>query len=217
MIKTTRKRVSHRPRGQVMHDVLHTEIEICRGLPSMRTPRAGSVIFEAIRAVRSRFFFRVVQFSILGNHIHFIVEAANPSELAKGMKSLGVRIARGLNKLWGRKGRVWADRYWSRVVRKVHELRRLIRYVLQNARRHGVPVPDDRPDAYSSGPWFESWLGHEGRTFSEAPSPVERANTMAHECAARFQIGLTECPRPAPPLKDPRKRRRLYRLAPTAT
>jgi hypothetical protein len=44
--------------------------------------------------------------------------------------------------LWGREGVVFPDRYFHRVVRKVHELRRLVRYVLQNARRHGARVPE---------------------------------------------------------------------------
>lgn len=216
MIKTTWKRVSHRPRGQIIHDVLHVSMELCRGLPSMRTPRARSVIVQAIANQRGRFEFRIVEFAIIDNHMHLIVEAASPRELGRAMKGLAVRMARGLNKLWGRTGRVFADRYWSRVVRKVGELRRLVRYVLQNARRHGIRVPDDWPDVYSSGLWFRHWQGHHGRTFSKEPPPTQPASRMELECAQRFAIELTERPTPAPPLKDPRKRRRLYRLKPTA-
>jgi len=212
MLKTTRRRVPHRRRTGIKHDALHVSVKIERGLPSMRTPRARAIIVDALREQRGRFGFRVVQYSILSNHIHMVAEAASAEELGKAMKGLSVRIAKGLNKLWERAGTVFPERYYSRVVRKVHELRRLIRYVLQNARRHGVPVPNDRPDEYSSGPWFWHWEGHRGRTFSAAPSPVEAADGMALAHALTFGIGLTERPTPAPPLRDPRRRRRLSTL-----
>jgi REP element-mobilizing transposase RayT len=212
VIKTTRLRVAHRTRDGIMHDALHLAMHAAGGLPSMRTPKARAVIVEAIRAQRGRFGFHVVQFAILSNHIHLIAEASTAKELGRGMKGLQVRISKGLNKLWEREGVVFPDRYFHRVVRKVHELRRLVRYVLQNARRHGVRVPDDRPDEYSSGMWFESWIGHLGRTFSSEPSPLERASRMELSCATGFVLELTERPTPAPPLRDPRRRRRLATL-----
>ena len=130
--------------------------------------------------------------------MHLIVEAADAEELAAAMKGLSVRIARGLNKLWERTGQVFADRYWSRIVRKVYELRRLVRYVMQNARRHGVRLPADRPDEYSSGLWFEFWEGHLGQTFSKEPCPTERPSDMALQRARGFVVELAETPRPTP-------------------
>jgi REP element-mobilizing transposase RayT len=212
MIKTTRRRVAHRKRNGIQHDAVHVNVKIAPGLPSMRTREARAVIVGAIRKQRGLFDFRVIEFAILSNHMHLIAEAASASELGRAMKGLGVRIARGLNKLWGRAGTVVPDRYHHRVVRKLHELRRLVRYVLQNARRHGVRVPNDRPDEYSSGPWFEHWHDHVGRTFSTEPRPVERPGGMALQCAHRFGIELTERPTPAPPLPYQRRGRRLSRL-----
>jgi len=198
MSKVERKRVAHRKREKVMHNVVHVGMRIEQGLPSMRTRGALEVIHEAFRAQRSRFEFRIVEFAILSNHMHLVVEAKDSEELAAAMKGLAVRIARGLNNLWERAGQVFADRYWSRVVRKVHELRRLVCYVMQNARRHGVRIPSGRPDEFSSGPWFQHWRDHEGRTFSSEPPPTERASDMALQCARRFVLELDETPNPRP-------------------
>ena len=198
MSKAGRKRVAHRKREKVMHNVFHVGMRILSGLPSMRTKGARRVILGAFRSQRSQFEFRIVEFAILSNHMHLVVEARDAEELAAAMKGLAVRIARGLNKLWERAGQVFADRYWSRVVRKVNELRRLVRYVMQNARRHGVRIPSDRPDEYSSGPWFDHWRDHEGRTFSSEPPPTERPSDMALACARRFVLELDETPTPTP-------------------
>ena len=67
-----------------------------------------------------------------------------------------MRMARGLNRLWGRKGKVFADRYHDRVLRTPREVRNVLRYVLNNVRKHQWPR-HGKPDAFSSGPWFDGW------------------------------------------------------------
>ena len=62
----------------------------------------------------------------------------NQARLEVGMQGLAIRIARGLNRLWGRKGKVFADRYHDRVLRTPREVRNALAYVLNNARRHAV-------------------------------------------------------------------------------
>ena len=50
----------------------------------------------------------------------------------RGMTGLSVRISRGMNKLWGREGSVFADRFHSRVLRSPTEVRVALRYVFSN-------------------------------------------------------------------------------------
>ena len=70
-----------------------------------------------------------------------------------------------------------------------------MRYVIQNGRKHGVPLPKDQPDPCSSGPWYEYWQGREGRPFRTDDCPVAKPRTMYVEMAcARFPIGLDELP-----------------------
>ena len=195
-VSRKRSRVPHRRRGKIDHVPVHVTVRLREGLPSLRAREEYARVLESLRAFRGRFDCRVIAYSVLSNHVHLVLEPRNGHELARAVKGLLVRAARALNKLWRRAGSVWADRYHHRVVRKVHELRRLLRYVLNNARKHGVPLPAGRPDPYSSGPWFRSWIGHEGRTFSRAPSPVEVPQTMALGVAWRFLLGLDEVPGP---------------------
>jgi len=44
-----------------------------------------------------RFGYRLVHFSVQGNHIHLIVEAPDAVSLGRAMKGLEVRMARALN------------------------------------------------------------------------------------------------------------------------
>src|SRR5262249_59821960 len=108
--------------------------------------RAFNPIGTAIRFAAQRFDMRLCEFSVQGNHIHLIVDAADQAALSRGMKGLGVRLARGLNKMMnGRRGRVFADRYHAHVLRTPTEVRRAVHYVRHNHRRHA----SDRGDSIS--------------------------------------------------------------------
>ena len=107
--------------------------------------------------------FRVVHYSIQDNHAHFLVEAQGKVCLANGMKSLGARFARCVNRVFGRAGRVLADRFHHVVKRTPTEVRRALAYVLLNVRKHFRErrrrVPPVVLDGASSGLWFDGWKG----------------------------------------------------------
>jgi hypothetical protein len=61
--------------------------------------------------------FPLVHYSVQGNHVHLLVEANDEKALSKGMNGLGTRIARRLNRVMGRKGKVLDDRYHGHILR----------------------------------------------------------------------------------------------------
>ncbi len=105
---------------------------------NLRSERSYRVIDESIRCVRGATGFQVVHFTVLGNHLHLIVEADGPGLLAGGMRSISVRLARGLNRMMGRRGPVLEDRYHAHVLRTPAEVRNAVRYVLGNFESHAV-------------------------------------------------------------------------------
>jgi REP element-mobilizing transposase RayT len=119
--------------------------------------------------------FRLVHYSLQGNHAHLIVEATNRVELGRGMKAISSRLARAVNRIFERSGPVLADRYHVRVLRTPREVRNAIAYVLFNARKHAARAGRTlsrafRIDPASSGRWFEGWTRPAGRP--DALSPV---------------------------------------------
>ena len=95
---------------------------------------------------------RLVHFTVLGNHLHLIVEADGSGALATGMQGLNVRLAKALNGVLGRKGRVFADHYHGRLLLSPTEVRNALDYVKNNAQHHygenGVdPFSSAAPDA----------------------------------------------------------------------
>jgi putative transposase len=172
-IARRRRPVAHRVRPEHTERFpVHVTLRARAGLPSLR----GARCFEGIRAAvasSSREHFRVIHFSVQHDHNHSIVEASDRRTLSLGIRGLVVRVARAVNRVFGRHGPVWGDRYHSREVRNPRETRGALLYVLQNWRKHirGATGVDNR----SSAPWFDGWANPGPR--SAAPSPVAPART----------------------------------------
>jgi REP element-mobilizing transposase RayT len=177
--KGARAGIPHRSRAaHVRSDPVQTTTRLKSGLPSLRHAREFAVVRRAIAAASAQPEFRVVHHSIQTNHLHLIVEAEDRGALSMGMRALLVRIARGLNRLWGRRGSIFADRFHARALRTPAEVRNSLVYVLQNARKHGIATGG--PDPYSSGPWFDGW-----RELPGLPEALERQR-------ARIEAGIVE-------------------------
>ena len=140
----------------------HVTLRAVEGLPSLRTVRIVREIERTFARGCARSGFRLVHYSLQGNHAHLIVEAQDPDTLGRGMIALGTRLARAVNRVAGRSGRVLADRYHVRLLPTPREVRNALRYVLLNARRHSSTARSTskqaaRLDPASSGRWFDGW------------------------------------------------------------
>jgi hypothetical protein len=136
-----KKRIPHGRREAIAARVpAHVTVRIEKGLPTLRTRRAFTAVARAFWGAQGKFGMRLVHFSVQSNHLHLIVEGVNGA----AMKGLGVRIARGLNRLAGRTGRVVEDHYHSHALRTPAEVRNAVHYVLRNHEKHtGVPGVDE--------------------------------------------------------------------------
>jgi REP element-mobilizing transposase RayT len=187
-----RARPEHKPRFPV-----HVTLRGRRGLPSFRSER----LFEGIRkaiAAASRGSFQVVHFSVQSDHLHLLVEAEDTVTLSSGAQGLAVRAARAINKVIGRQGAVWGDRYHARALSTPREVRHGLVYVLMNVKKH-------RPgwqglDPRSSAAWFDGF--HDSQLAPDPhPPPVKPARTWLATRGWRFHglISVRETPRVSPP------------------
>jgi REP element-mobilizing transposase RayT len=132
--------VAHRPRETFARRLpVHVTMRMARGVWNLRSRRSFRVIARSLaRGGADRFGVRVVQFSVQGNHIHWLVEAPDGGALARAMKGLAIRIAKGMNRLMDRRGAVIADRFHAQTKKTPTEVRRAIGYLRDNARRHAA-------------------------------------------------------------------------------
>jgi len=134
---------------------LHVTLRVQPGVGYLRKQRPTGAIESALRAARERLGMRVVHYSIQGTHLHLLVEAEGKSALSKAMQGVVSRIAKRLNALCARRGKVFVDRYHAVILRSPRQVANARRYVLENHRHH-----------------TREWLPPHWRPLSTAKSPL---------------------------------------------
>ncbi|HEY8944548.1 MAG TPA: hypothetical protein VIM73_09805 [Polyangiaceae bacterium] len=181
-----RARPAHRP-GEPVHIILRA------GFSQLRSQYVFPTVRACIARTRRRRSgtFRIVHFSVQHNHVHLIVEANDRAALLAGIKGLSVSIARSVNQLLFRRGRLFEDRWFGRALRTPRAVRHAIVYVLANARKHGnCATHSPAIDPLSSASYFDGFAELSGtpwveldrrsiRRLSQSPSerPVVRPRT----------------------------------------
>jgi len=160
--------VSHRRRPLLASRFpVHVSLKVRAGLPNLRGPKLRRVVLKCLRRGQKRKGFRLVHFSIQGRHVHIVAEAVDARALARGIQGLSVRLARRINQALGTKGKVFADRYYVRVLKTPTETRNAVCYVINNLRKHeaqyGRKLAWGFIDPLSSGPHFDGWKDAEPR------------------------------------------------------
>jgi REP element-mobilizing transposase RayT len=151
----TRER--HRP-----YEPVHVTVRAVRSAPNLRS----QVVFAALRAIFARSStkgFRLLHFSVQGNHMHLIAEADDGIAFARGVQRLLSRAAMAINALARRSGSVWRDRHHREPLTTPSQVRNTYAYVLFNDRKHEMAGgwPSDATlatlDDCSSAQWFRDW------------------------------------------------------------
>jgi REP element-mobilizing transposase RayT len=106
---------------------VHAILKAREDVPPLRSREISGAVRAALLAGAERAGFRLVDFSLQGDHLHLIVEAKDARTLSRGMQGLAVRIARAVNRAAGRRGKVFADHYSARELRTPAEVRRALR------------------------------------------------------------------------------------------
>ena len=150
-LSTSTGRVPHRKRPTIkMALAAHVTWKVVPGLRGLRFPEMMRVLERCFREGKERFGFKLATYTVLSNHLHLIVTAPDDKSLRAGLQGLGIRMARAINRVLGRSGKVFRDRFHARPLADQRSVKWAVRYALLNARKHGIPLPRRAWDPYSS-------------------------------------------------------------------
>jgi REP element-mobilizing transposase RayT len=185
---------------------IHVTVRVRPEVAALRSRTLYPLVWRALCAAARGRGFRIVHFSVLSNHIHLMVEAADAAALARGMQRFSIRVAMGINHHLARRGGVLADRYHAVILRSPRQVRHALAYVLQNAKHHarqtGALAWLDRRwvDPCSSAMYFDGWTEASRSALPPParPPPVAPAETWLLSQGWRMHglIDLAEVPGP---------------------
>lgn len=136
-------RASHMCREKIdSRKPVHITLRLRQGMPNLRRSEFLEIFAAAVR-LSQRFGITVNHFTILGNHIHLIVEATDNKSLSRGLQSLKISLAKGIKRFarlqlkQSIKGSIFDGRYHMHVLSAPTEYKNALEYVLKNESRHG--------------------------------------------------------------------------------
>ena len=110
--------VSHLTRPKLANRYpVHVTLRVLPHVWNLRARRCFKPLQRCFFAGKARFGFRLVEFTVLRDHIHLVAEANDARALSRGMQGLNIRMAKALNRVMQRRGSVFADRYHARILR----------------------------------------------------------------------------------------------------
>jgi len=150
-----RRRVRFRGRRAV-----HVTVRVCGGVPSIRhAPLMRRIRASLLAVKKARRDFGVIHYSVQHDHIHLIVEAQDHEALGRGMKAVGIRVAKAVQAVFGVKGQVFETGHHAQHLMNDLQIYNALRYVLLNTRKHTRGRSRPQVDFFSSMRWFEGFAG----------------------------------------------------------
>jgi putative transposase len=110
----------------------------------LRDPKAASLVEENWLHFDGQDY-RALAWVVMPNHVHLLVEIWQKpmSELLLGWKGY---TARRINRVLGRRGKLWQDDYWDRYIRDEAHYRKVAHYIEWNPVKAGlVKTPEQWP------------------------------------------------------------------------
>jgi REP element-mobilizing transposase RayT len=150
---------------------LHVTLRRVAMGPWFRAERVHLAIVAQLANAKRRGI-RVLHYSVQDDHLHLMVEGGDRADLAKKLRFLISRIALAVNRVAGRRGSLFRDRYHRRDLASPRQVRNVIRYILFNTRKHADGY--ESLDRMSSAPWFDRWDPE------NAPDPELVAQARVH-------------------------------------
>lgn len=96
-------------------------------------PDRAKVLFEEVLLrARQRFTFKIDNFVIMDNHFHMIIKPGEHENLSRIMQWILSVYAMSYNRLTGRSGHFWGDRFFSRILVSLEQYLKVFKYIDEN-------------------------------------------------------------------------------------
>jgi len=95
------------------------------------------IFFQALKQTHEKYNILIHHVVLMSNHYH-IIATATEENLHRAMQFLNSRIAVRYNKLVGRSGHLWGDRYASCIIDTDDYYLACVRYIYRNPKRAGM-------------------------------------------------------------------------------
>jgi putative transposase len=101
-------------------------------------PRFKKLLLFFIKKAKLKFNFQLLDFCIMGNHVHLSIKPGKDGNLSQIMQWIKCNFAKAWNKANGRTGHVWGERFYSRIISGITDFLRVREYIAENPVKAGL-------------------------------------------------------------------------------
>jgi putative transposase len=110
----------------------HVTSQIDHGAMALAGAEVKNMFLDFIEKAKKKFGFKLWNFTVMDNHIHFLIKPGKSGSLSKIMQWLKCNFAKKWNKEHNTKGHVWGERFFSRIIRDEQDFTRTSGYIDEN-------------------------------------------------------------------------------------
>lgn len=137
----------------------HVSARINRKEMILDAPRMKLLFLEVVSRAKTKYKFEIENFTIMGNHFHFIIKPGHAVSLSRIMQWILSVFAQTFNRMHDLTGHVWGERFFSRIIANLREYTGIFDYIDNNPVRAGLVV---RADLWEYGGLFFRRTGTKG-------------------------------------------------------
>lgn len=152
------------PRKLAVNARYHVSARINRREMILDSTQMKRLFLDIVARAKQRYKFDIENFTILGNHFHFIIRPASTVSLSRIMQWILSVFAQAYNRLRGITGHVWGERFFSKIIQSLSEFLAISDYIDNNPVKAGLVK---RADLWDSG-----GMSHRRRGINRLVAPL---------------------------------------------
>jgi putative transposase len=90
------------------------------------------MFLDLLQIAKKKFPFKLWNFTVMDNHIHFLIRPDDGISLSKIMQWIKCNFAKKWNKKHHTKGHLWGERFFSRIIRDERDFTEVSEYIDNN-------------------------------------------------------------------------------------
>jgi REP element-mobilizing transposase RayT len=91
-----------------------------------------TLFYDIIKRCKKKYSFFFENFDIMGNHVHFMITPGENASLPRIMQWVNSVFAKTYNKKMGISGRLWKERYFSKIIETKQQFVNTFEYIVKN-------------------------------------------------------------------------------------
>jgi putative transposase len=107
----------------------HVTSQIDHGVMALESAEVKRVFLDFVKKAKKKFGFKLWNFAVMGNHIHFLIKPGKNASLSKIMQWIKCNFAKKWNKEHNTKGHLWGERFFSRIIKDEKDFTRTSEYI----------------------------------------------------------------------------------------